>query len=283
MDLKRKLVGCLLVLFSSTGLLAACGAEDEDCETVEDCADGQVCTDDGVCEDEQVEEGCTDNAQCTEEGEVCNLDTGLCELEDKDPVYFTVLIKDVSEGASCGDTTWDFKSPGSQITYVRLENAETNEIAAYGTAIAANIEGESDFTDYEAVLNGEEPAMTDEAGKENYCVATEASTREDGTTPVSNAGFRQDSGVAIGCGGELYVTFKKDGNAIALDDSFTVRVGEYDGFCDSRFSGVDHYEVYLCEGDSEDVAELNCDTKLSGDEPLTGLQDTADVELPAAE
>src|SRR5690554_1098814 len=128
MDLKRKFIGCLLVLFGSAGLLAACGAEDEACETVEDCDGDQVCTD-GVCED-PADTGCKGNDECTVDGEVCIIpdgaESGACGIEDKTPVYFTVLVKDVSTGAACEDTSFGYKTPGSQITYVRLENGVTN-------------------------------------------------------------------------------------------------------------------------------------------------------------
>lgn len=281
MNLKRKFVGCLLVLFGSAGLLAACGAEDEACETIEDCSGDQVCND-GVCED-PADTGCKSNDECTVAGEVCVIpdgaESGACGIEDKTPVYFTVLVKDVSTGASCTDTSFGFATPGSQITYVRLENAETNDVIAYGTAVSSKIEGESDFKDVEGVLNGQAPTLAD---GNDYCVAFEEYKTKDDKTVANGAGFRADSGVAIGCEGEVYVTFKADDVAIALDESQVVRVGEYNTFCDERFKGVDNYEVYLCEGEGTDVSKLDCTRKISGAEALTGLEKTSAISLPEA-
>ncbi len=275
MDLKRKFVGCLFVLFGSVGLLAACGAEDTACETKEDCDGDQVCTD-GVCED-PADTGCKTNAECTVAGEVCDIPAGKCVVEDVTPVYFTVLVKDVSTAASCTDTSFGFATPGSQITYVRLENAVEGNVIAYGTAIGSKIEGTSDFTDVNGVLDGKAPKLAED---NDYCVAFEEYKSKDDKAVSKGAGYRVDSGVALGCGGQVHVTFKAADAAIALDDSQVVRVGEYDTYCDDRFKGVDNYEVYLCQGAGTDVTKLDCTIKISGADALSGLEKTSAVVLP---
>lgn len=137
----RQLLGILLLVVASAGLVVACGDEAEECLDDNDCAaedacnfeTGQCafrcasngeCLDDEVCDtnvrddgqgicvaDEAPVEGCQSDAECPADGELCDFVTGECAQEcasgDECPDGFACFERDGADGNICAPDVCD--------------------------------------------------------------------------------------------------------------------------------------------------------------------------------
>ncbi len=293
MDLKRKLIGALFAVVASSGLLIACGNDENSCEFDTDCLEGEelchdgfcepVCTSQSDCFDGEVcvdriggsgkvcvSEGisgnngdnngdqpeCTDNDEC--ESGLCNQDTGLC-VDTTAPTYFTVMVRDsTTDPGRCADTTGTYNSAGTKLTYIALRDSSGANIG-YGKEIGYLLGDNSDYDDVSGILDGSAPNLT------NQCVES----------------FELDTGVALGCGGWVMVQFyNSDGERIALTEEHDVFVGVHGQYCDTRFDkdGLDKYDVALCT--TVKLTDLENDTcTVSLETGINGLKPVG-IELP---
>jgi hypothetical protein len=289
----KHLFSALLVATLTGGMFTLSGCPEEtDCTVDADCATGETCnTETSTCE----VGGCADDAACTTAGElcfgedeaagtlgecrapadcseaanpnefcnaatagqVCNLTSKMCEVPAPTDEYRYILIKDVSTGAAACDSNpaAGGSDPGSDIMWAILNDGQGQEVG-YGKSAkfeAGTSDGDANtYNKPETVLTGESPAID-----ADLCPAE-----------VDNKRFRDDSVVALGCGGKLFVEFiGTDMMTTLVEDGFSVEVGEYAAFCNAAGGdpmGSDRYDVYLCRTEVGAMpTEADCATKLN--------------------
>ncbi|TXD38053.1 hypothetical protein FRC98_03910 [Lujinxingia vulgaris] len=309
MDIKRNVAGLFFVAVGGLGLLAACGEIDngeESCTFDDDCTGGQVC-DLTICVDtcestadcstgeecvarpggaegmvcraaEEPGDDCRDAGNECSDGLICDEFTGDCvEPGQETPEYYTVRINDVTDVEApdrCEDSTFGYNTAGAKIMYVQLQDS-TGAVIAYGTSVGADYAQGTDFINDFDVIDGAAPNLVDQ------CPVDEAFVRgDDGTEFDTN--FTDQTVVALGCGGSLYVQFL-DGNddPILLDESHTITVGEFGPACnDTAQTAADYYDVYICTDAGSNVSTPdNCDEVPLNAEAMTGVLGTQ-VSLP---
>lgn len=309
MDIKRNVAGLFFVAVGGLGLLAACGEIDseESCTFDDDCTGGQVC-DLTVCVDTcETNEDCSGTDECVarpggaegmvcraaeEPGDdcrdadfagcaddlICDEFTGQCVPPGEEtPNYYTVRINDVTDVEApdrCDDTTYGYGTAGAKVMYVQLRDT-TGAVIAYGTAVGDDIAAGSDFINTFDVIDGAAPNLVDQ------CPADEAFVRGDNGNDITT-NFTDQTVVALGCGGSLYVQFEdENGDLILLDESHTITVGEFGPACnDTAQTEADYYDVYICTDAGSNVSTPdNCDEVPLNAEAMTGVLGT-DVVLP---
>ncbi|RVU42562.1 hypothetical protein EA187_15335 [Lujinxingia sediminis] len=303
MDIKRNVAGLFFVAVGGLGLLAACGEIDseESCTFDDDCTGGQVC-DLTVCVDTcETNADCSGTDECVDrpggaegkvcraaeapgddcrdadfgdcpDGQVCNDVSGQCVEPGEGPAeYYTVRINDVTdvEGDDrCGDTTYGYATAGAKIMYVELK--DDSGVIAYGEAVGDDITAGSDFINTFDVIDGSAPDLVDQ------CPADEAFVRLDNDNEITT-NFTDQTVVALGCGGSLYVQFRDENdNLIALDESHTINVGEFGPACNATAqTSADYYDVYICTDAGSNVSSpANCDEVPLNAEAMTGVLGT---------
>jgi hypothetical protein len=308
----KKAAGLMFVAFGGAGLLAACGLEEGVCTFDSDCPGAQVCyqtactnlcTTDADCafEDEEcvARPGSADGMVCQQREETLPPDT--CDPADQDscptgffclvdtcieedgpvaPTYYTVEIRDTTtDPLSCADVTYGWKTPGAKPMYAYLLSA-TDDILAYGTAVGANLTGDSDYDSAFEIFDGNAPDY------EGECPETVANYPRGDNGTVSNTNMTADTVVALGCGGSLFLAFYDGANRIPLATGQQIVVGEYGPFCKAdNMSDAqtrnDLYAVNVCTSPTESIFENDTCT-ISLATGRTGIA-IVDVTIPAAQ
>lgn len=253
----QKWLGILLVAIAASGLIVACGDDEESCIADEDCSTGSICN--FATETCAVE--CTSNAgACITGEEVCqkrSTDDRLICIATTTPgtnngpgpgpgpgptdecTYDTdctgtdvcvsgvcmpkaqpayKLVKVRDSSASC---TADGKDPGSDIFGISLTKGG-NEY--FGKVISANILGSNnEHDDPDSILDGTPPAFS-------------------GACPEKFKG----NVVALGCGGDVVVKFSNaQGQQLDIDSGDSITVFEWGQQCTGGTPG-DAWTVILC-------------------------------------
>jgi len=266
---KFGLIAGMVALFSGALVtFAACsGPIDESCVSDEDCADDEVChtaeaecvvecteepdncRDDEVCEelgndgtkaclaDDGGDAGGTDagmdagDANMTDgggcslgdcpDGEACNEDTGMCESQYE---LKYIQIKDTSD-AACEDN-----DPGANLYAAKLMDSEANtlgwgySVEYSGGAVAENNTHTQDGT----VFAGSMPDLMEWGDENALC-----------PTPQNGEKHREDSVVALGCGGAIVLSFHDDnGDPVALEEGHKIQISEYGEQCGGSSFGT---------------------------------------------
>lgn len=299
MDLKRKLIGALFAVIAASGLLIACGNDENSCEFDTDCPEGEKLCHDGFCElvctsqsdcfdgdvcvdriggsgkvcvsegisgnnnngDNNPQPECTENEDC--DSGVCNQDTGKCVTPGVDKDYVTIEIRDVTTAQNrCTDTTSGEASPATKLSYVQLLDTNGTSLG-YGEAVGFN------------------PSADDNAFREAFTVL-------DGSAPGVGQGQCQESftienGIALGCGGSVFVRFlDSNGDVVELQEGDQILVAAYGQSCNELFDKdqEDLYNVYLCETHSTTVLDnSSCSSTPLNPAPKNSLS-YVDVSLP---
>jgi hypothetical protein len=319
----QRLLGILLVAMASAGLFVACGGEEgqNDCIDSADCAAdelcnleteqcGFACTEDADCLEgeetcEAVGDGgsvcvataagnngnngnngttCADDSECTEPGEVCDLDTNTCGPEpsgctddsdcdqaagefcstaDNECVtgsevnYQYARIQDDSNGADlCADASDD--DPGSDIYGVELKKTDDQGTVESYWAQWVNYDNIDDTThtnnlaDPTGVIEGQPLDLT-------------------GACPES---FDSTTVVALGCEGSMLVEFVNSAGEVQfIEDLDTITVYEWGSQCGST-GEQDQWTVSVCE-EGSDFNAAEC----KGEVPQTGGTGLDDVTV----
>lgn len=304
------LVGLTGTMFASTGC-----PEDPACELDADCAEGEVCnTETSTCE---APSGCANDDACAA-GERC-LDitdgTGTCRApancsEQADPNGFCntamagqvcegtmcvtpapttelkyILILDTSSGNdACRSITMmgSLANPGSDIYQAELQNGTTGEDIGYAK-YAHHVEGTStseppnSLRNYMSVFDGS-PA---DLNTGSVCPAADG----------ANGFFSPATSVALGCGGELYLSFQNGAASAALANGQDLIIGEFTTACndgisdgnDTPANASDVYSVFACETqigkDPTTLTKADCTIPLGT--MLKGWQSISVSGLPA--
>lgn len=303
----------LVALTGSMFAVAGCPADDT-CATNEDCATGETCnTETETCEaagcmadaDCATGERCFDAtadaagtcrapADCSEQadpdafcnaavaGEVCLADKTCGVPAATDEVKY-ILILDTSSGdGSCknrsmGGTVSD---PGSDIYLAELSNADGADIG-YGKFVKW-VEGSSqmtpanDLTNAMSIFDGQPASLT----SNGFCPASDG----------ANGFFSANTSAALGCGGELYLSFNgADNMDVAIASGQQIVVGEFTTVCNdgnpdgkpTPTSAADSYSVFACKTaigkDPSTLTKADCTISLG-----TSLKGFNNVNVTAA-
>lgn len=305
MDLKRKLVGALFAVIAASGLLIACGADEESCDFDEDCKDDTFLCHSGFCEPK-----CDTIADCylgevcvpriggaSGTDKVCIADSGpgedveVCDLEDHDTCPDEqICIKDAgTKKNKCVDP--NVPSEDYFTVLVRDTTTDAGRCADKVGGKDGNNSGGTKLS-YVALLDksgatlgyGQEVGYKIEEGSSFDDVATIIDGKApDGLSGECVEGFTLDNGVALGCNGWLMVQFKDDkGELIKLSNDQDIFVGIHGNQCtkDDPFpfdpKGLDKYEVALCTTvGTEDNNTSTCKAPLSSN--INGFKKVAVV------
>lgn len=297
MDLKRKLIGALFAVVASSGLLIACGNDENSCEFDTDCLEGEelchdgfcepVCTSQSDCFDGEVcvdriggsgkvcvSEGISgnngdnngDQPECTDQDE-CSGDQicveGKCITPGETKDYVTVEIRDVTTAQDrCTDKTSGEASPATKLSYVQL--LDSNGVSlGYGEAVGFNPSADDNaFDDAFTVLDGSAPGVGQGQCQESFTI---------------------ENGIALGCGGSVFVRFvDSNGDVVKLQEGDQILVAAYGQSCNELFdkNQEDLYNVYLCETFSDNVIDnSSCSSTPLNPAPKNSLS-YVDVSLP---
>ncbi len=271
------------------------------CDTIDDCTEELQICDEGACTasmscEEECDSGlaCYDGVVCMWEGADCtgsgdcpeewSCDDGACHPDSDDnngggsdpSGLYTVRIDDRTyeeDSDRCEDTVYGYETPGAKLMYLRLEN-ENGDTLAWGEAVAwIPVDVSQPFSYVEDVLDGTAPDLDDEG----TCPAVREAQTSDGEPLESN--FHHTGVYPMGCEGRVYVQFfDNDANPLAIEQGYTVTIGEYGLLCADQFEDSDpqtdndYYSVYFCHGDDlgqiTEYPEDECIDVLGG-EPLS--------------
>jgi hypothetical protein len=222
-------------------------------------------------------EGCDADPGSCPEGTFCANNVCIDENATPPPTFYTVEIRDTTTNPlSCADVTYGYNTPGAKPMYAYLLSAG-EDILAYGTAVGANLLGETDYDAAFEIFDGSAPDYNGE------CPETVANyPRKDGGT-VSNTNMTSDAVVALGCGGSLFLAFYDGATRIPLRTGQQIVVGEYGPFCKAdNMSDAqtrdDLYAVNVCTSTAESIFENDTCT-ISLATGRTGVA-TVDVTIP---
>lgn len=303
----------LVGLTGSMFLAAGCPADETTCETDADCADGETCNSETNECQAPVANTCMDDSECTTEGERCiNMACAVpadCS-EQADPVAYCetqienfdaatqtascsaektcvatekvvtrfVQILDKSMGGSCTSMTNGKSDAGSDIFDLQLLDANDEVIGYAKTVKYEPGSGSPAYNKADNVFNGQ-------ARDSSFYDA------DNGVCPANMGGrFREDSVVALGCDGSLFVEFLgADGNAITIDATHKVLVAEFGGYCTDGVDpndpgadfGSDRFQAWICETGATKTAPegTDCTNLLSSADGDQGyaIYDASDV------
>jgi hypothetical protein len=271
----------LVALTGSMFAVAGCPADDV-CSTDADCDEGQTCnTETESCE---APSGCLTDAECTVEGEscygaagdvrgacavdctkqadpdafcdaaaageACDATTKTCELPagPTDEIKY-ILILDTSSGdAACKSRAMNgtLSDPGADIYQAELSNAAGDDIG-YGK-LAKWVEGSSltdpknDLRNASTIFDG----LPTSINTGSVCPAADG----------ANGFFSANTSLALGCGGELYLSFSgTDSMSVAIANGQQLVIGEFTTACndgisdgnDTPATASDVYSVFACK------------------------------------
>lgn len=305
-----------IVLVGLTGsmfLAAGCPSEETTCEVDADCAEGETCdAETNECKAPDANT-CTEDSECTTEGERCiNMACAVpadCS-EQADPVAYCegqienfdaatqtascddaktcvatekvvtrfVQILDKSTGASCTSMTNGKSDAGSDIFDLQLLSADDQVIGYAKTVKYEPGTGSPAFNKANDVFNGQ-------ARDTNFY------DPDNLVCPANMGGrFREDSVVALGCDGTLFVEFHDaNGNTIDIDETHKILVAEFGGYCSDQVDpndpnadfGSDLWQAWICETGATATAPegADCTNLLSSADGDRGyaIYDASDV------
>ena len=169
-------------------------------------------------------------------------EAGVCEALAPTTI---LMVRDVSTSELACNPTDPPYSPGSDIAYLALANAQ-DELIGWARAVAV----------------ARDESQTNVYTSTDHLDGLPLSIDQDGCPEPDGLGesFRADSVVSLGCGGWLAVEFVDDaGRIIALESGMRVEVGEFNGVCDGEpgFGDEDQLVVSLCPGAASGQDDLS--------------------------